>query len=51
MSGVLSRCAIGFALAAVACIAQSAEVAGRTLMRYPTLYGNTVVFVSHDNLW
>src|SRR5882757_5434714 len=51
MSGVLSRCAIGFALAAVACIAQGAEVAGRTLMRYPTLYGNTVVFVAHDNLW
>src|SRR5579863_53602 len=23
----------------------------RTFMRYPTLYGNTIVFVAHDNLW
>jgi tricorn protease len=30
---------------------QGAEFAGRTLMRYPTLYGNTIVFVAHDNLW
>jgi tricorn protease len=28
-----------------------ADPAGRTLMRYPTLSGNTIVFVAHDNLW
>ena len=28
-----------------------AESDGRTLMRYPTLSGNTIVFVAHDNLW
>ncbi len=31
--------------------AAQAESAGHTLMRYPTLYGNTVVFAAHDNLW
>jgi tricorn protease len=30
---------------------QGAESAGRSLMRYPTIYGNTIVFVAHDNLW
>src|SRR6478672_1826301 len=24
---------------------------GHTFMRYPTLSGNTIVFVAHDNLW
>ena len=28
-----------------------ADDAGRTLMRFPTMYGNTIVFVAHDNLW
>src|SRR6516162_3858051 len=28
-----------------------AEPAAQTLVRYPTLHGNTVVFVAHDNLW
>ena len=28
-----------------------ADLPGRTLMRYPTLSGNTIVFVAHDNLW
>src|SRR5581483_8375037 len=28
-----------------------ADQAGHTLMRYPTLSGNTIVFVAHDNLW
>src|SRR5882757_8489709 len=51
MSGVLRRFGIGLALAAMALAAQGAESPGRTLMRYPTLYGNTVVFVAHDNLW
>ena len=37
-------------LMAVALTAR-AQPAGETLMRYPTLHGNTVVFVAHDNLW
>ena len=28
-----------------------AESDGHTLMRFPTLSGNTIVFVAHDNLW
>jgi tricorn protease len=28
-----------------------ADDPGRTLMRFPTLHGDTVVFVAHDNLW
>ncbi len=28
-----------------------ADPAGHTFMRYPTLSGNTIVFVAHDNLW
>jgi tricorn protease len=28
-----------------------ADQTGHTLMRYPTLSGNTIVFVAHDNLW
>jgi tricorn protease len=31
--------------------AARAEPDGHTLMRYPTLSGNTIVFVAHDNLW
>ncbi|HVO09149.1 MAG TPA: S41 family peptidase [Vicinamibacteria bacterium] len=27
------------------------EAASNTLMRYPTMHGDTVVFVAHDNLW
>src|ERR1700733_13613449 len=38
------------ALAALAVTAR-AESSGRALMRFPTLYGNTVVFVAHENLW
>jgi tricorn protease len=41
---------LGLALAGT-CAAQAAESPGRTLMRFPTLYGNTIVFVAHDNLW
>src|SRR6201999_1843606 len=48
---VLRRCGIGLVLAALTVAATAAESPGRTLMRYPTLYGNTVVFVAHDNLW
>ena len=41
------------ALLGFAClsIAAQAQTAGRALMRYPTLRGNTIVFVAHDNLW
>jgi tricorn protease len=31
--------------------AAHADQTGHTLMRYPTLSGNTIVFVAHDNLW
>ncbi|MDB6091117.1 MAG: hypothetical protein JWN85_3901 [Gammaproteobacteria bacterium] len=43
-----------FALGLIAlCLgaAAHAQPAGHTLMRYPTLSGNTIVFVAHDNLW
>jgi tricorn protease len=29
----------------------NADEADRTLIRFPTLHGNTIVFVAHDNLW
>ena len=32
-------------------VAAHADPAGHTLMRFPTLSGNTIVFVAHDNLW
>jgi tricorn protease len=51
MGRVLRRCRIGLALAVVGLVAQGAESPGRTFMRYPTLYGNTIVFAAHDNLW
>jgi WD40-like Beta Propeller Repeat len=35
----------------MALVSRGAESPGHTLMRYPTLYGNTVVFAAHDNLW
>jgi tricorn protease len=31
--------------------ANRVEASGHVLMRYPTLHGNTVVFVAHDALW
>jgi tricorn protease-like protein len=37
-------------LGALAAAAQAQE-SGHALMRYPTLHGQTVVFVAHDNLW
>ncbi|HEY3786213.1 MAG TPA: S41 family peptidase [Steroidobacteraceae bacterium] len=46
----LGRLALGGALGCMACVAQ-AQSADHTFMRYPTLSGNTIVFVSHDNLW
>jgi tricorn protease len=29
----------------------NADEPDRTLMRFPTLHGNTIVFAAHDNLW
>ena len=46
----LERLTLGLAAALLAVTAH-ADPDGRTLMRYPTLSGNTVVFVAHDNLW
>jgi tricorn protease len=46
----LERMTLGLAAAFLGVTAH-ADPAGRTLMRYPTLSGNTVVFVAHDNLW
>jgi len=51
MDGVLRRCRMGVALVVVAFAAQGAESPGHTLMRFPTVYGNTIVFAAHDNLW
>src|ERR1700761_5068040 len=48
---MLRRCGIALVLAALSGTAAAADSSGHTLMRYPTLYGNTVVFVAHDNLW
>src|SRR5579864_6353666 len=49
--GEIKRLVLGLAFASMAFGAQAAESPGRTLMRFPTLYGNTIVFVAHDNLW
>lgn len=46
----LERLTLGLAAVLLAVTAH-ADPDGRTLMRYPTLSGNTVVFVAHDNLW
>src|SRR5579871_6420313 len=43
-------CRAGLLILGCAALAVRAEP-GRTLMRYPTLSGNTIVFVAHDNLW
>jgi tricorn protease len=34
-----------------AAAAAQAQQSDRALMRYPTLYGDTIVFAAHDNLW
>src|SRR5579871_3431288 len=34
-----------------AALAARAQAPAETLARYPTLHGDTVVFVAHDNLW
>jgi tricorn protease len=56
MSGMTLRggwCRLGVAvlLGAVAAAAAQAQQSDHTLMRYPTLHGDTIVFVAHDNLW
>lgn len=47
----IDRVVLGLAFVSMAFAARGAESPGRTLMRFPTLYGNTIVFVAHDNLW
>jgi tricorn protease len=47
----LERLALGLAAVLLAVTAHAEPAADRTLMRYPTLNGNTIVFVAHDNLW
>src|SRR5882724_12771964 len=49
--GGMDRIVLGLVFTTMAFAVQAAESPGRTLMRFPTLYGNTVVFVAHDNLW
>ena len=55
MARLLSRVGIdrlALGVVVVCCgTAAGAAPAGRTLMRYPTLHGGTIVFVAHDNLW
>jgi tricorn protease len=49
-SSLLGRLALVTAFAGTVATAQ-AEGSTHSLMRCPTLHGNTVVFVAHDNLW
>lgn len=51
MGDVIRGWRVGLALAMMAFAVQGAESPGRTFMRFPTLYGNTIVFSAHDNLW
>jgi tricorn protease len=46
------RCRLGlFALLGAFAATAQAQQADHTLMRYPTLHGDTIVFVAHGNLW
>jgi tricorn protease len=46
------RCRAGvFALLGTVAAAAQAQPSDQTLMRYPSLHGDTIVFVAHDNLW
>src|SRR5882762_1657343 len=49
-SRAIDRLALGL-LVVCFCTAARAEPSGHTLMRYPTLHGNAIVFAAHDNLW
>ncbi len=44
------RVASGLVLLGAVAAAQ-AQRSDHTLMRYPTLHGDTIVFAAHDNLW
>ena len=46
----IPRLTLAIVLAGAA-LAARAQAPGQTLKRYPTLHGNMVVFVAHDNLW
>jgi len=46
----LGRLTLGIVLISAA-LAARAQAPAQTLMRYPTLSDQTVVFVAHDNLW
>ena len=46
----IRRLTLGIVLTTAALTAR-AQPPATTLVRYPTLHGNTVVFVAHDNLW
>ena len=50
LTAEIRRLTLGVVLTTAALTAR-AEPAAQTLVRYPTLHGNTVVFVAHDNLW
>ena len=47
----IGRLVSGLAAGLLGITAAHADATGQTLMRYPTLSGNTIVFVAHDNLW
>src|SRR6185312_10828487 len=56
LTGHTGRCRLGVfvllgLLAASAQAQAQAQASDHALMRYPTLHGDTVVFVAHDNLW
>jgi tricorn protease len=46
-------CRMGLAIAALCAIAHPGQTvaADRTLMRFPALYGDTIAFEAHGNLW
>ncbi|HEY4115677.1 MAG TPA: S41 family peptidase [Rhizomicrobium sp.] len=51
MAGIATRAALTAGLFAAMILSARADPTDRTLMRYPTLHGNTIVFEAHGNLW